>query len=117
MSIQGNSCRYNSLRSKLHNQFTLQFIFFFTWLDESSMPVNFHQNRLTAFLCHHWIIQPVVVDVVVVVVAAVVDVVVAVVVAAVVVVVVAVVVVAAAVVAAAVAVAAVALLRREPPIP
>ena len=30
------------------------------------MPVNFHQNRLTAFLCHCWVILPVV-DVVVVV--------------------------------------------------
>ena len=33
------------------------------------MPVNFHQNRLAAFLCHCWVILPVVdVDVVVVVV-------------------------------------------------
>ena len=31
------------------------------------MPVNFHLNRLTAFLCHRWIILPVVVVVVVVV--------------------------------------------------
>ena len=33
------------------------------------MPVNFHQNRLAAFLCHCWVILPVV-DVVVVVVVA-----------------------------------------------
>ena len=32
------------------------------------MPVNFHLNRLTAFLCHRWIILPVVVVVVAVVV-------------------------------------------------
>ena len=33
------------------------------------MPVNFHQNRFTSFLCHCWVILPVVdVDVVVVVV-------------------------------------------------